>query len=104
MPVHIAMGLKAPSIESVSEALRLTTGHDPEPHESLYLGEYDLFRLPEEVQVKYNFVAAEGEWDYPAHQVYGILLIAGETERPEYMRALATGLGYESSVLEESVW
>ena len=59
MPVHIAIGLKAPSIESISEALRLATGHAPEPHESLYLGVYDLFRLPEKVQVKYNFVAAE---------------------------------------------
>ena len=104
MPVHLAIGLKAPSIESVSEALRLATGHAPEQRESLYLGEYDLFRLPEEVQVKYNFVAAEGEWDYPAHQDYGILVIAGETERPEYVHALATGLGYESRVLEESAW
>ena len=104
MPVHIAGGLRAPSIESVSEALRPATGHAPGPHESLYLGEYDLFRLPEEVQVKYNFVAAEGEWDDPAHRDYGILIVAEQTNRPGYLHALATGLGYESNVLEESAW
>jgi hypothetical protein len=61
MPVHIAIGLRAPSIESVSEALRLATGHAPEQRESLYFGGYDLFRLPEKVRVKHNFVSAEGE-------------------------------------------
>lgn len=104
MPVHITIGVKAPSLGAVSDALRLATGIDYEPHDSLYLGEYDLFRLPEEVRVKYHFVAAEGEWDYPQHKEYAILIVAGQTERPDFVWRLAAGLGFESSILEESKW
>ena len=104
MPVQIAIGVRAPSVKAVSAALTLATGHAPELHESLYLGGYDLFRLPEEVRVKNNFVDPEGEWDYPSHRDYGILVVADRTDRPEYVRALAAGLGYESSVLEERAW
>ena len=63
-----------------------------------------MFKLPEEVRVKYNFVAAEGGWDYPEHREYGVLIVAEQTERPEYVRALVAGLPYESRVLEERLW
>ena len=104
MPVRVVIGIKALSIEAVSGALGAATGQAPDRRDSLYLGEYDLFRLPEEVRVKYNFVAGMGDWDYPGSREYGVLIVAGETERPDYVRALAAGLGYESRALEERAW
>ena len=91
-------------MEAISDALKSTTGHAPEQRDSLYLGEYDLFRLPEEVKVKYNFVDGMDDWDYPEQQEYAVLIVAEETERPDHLRALAAGLGYESRVLEEHMW
>ena len=102
MPFHVTIGIKASSIEVVSQSLSRAVGQTPETHESLYLGEYDLFRLPEEVSVKYNSV--EGEWDYPEHQDYEVLVVAGKTDRPEYVRAIAEALGFEYHILEERFW
>ncbi|MDQ3820275.1 MAG: hypothetical protein M3362_21695 [Acidobacteriota bacterium] len=104
MPFHLAIGLKAPSIDVVSEKLRQITGFSSEPHESSYLGEYDLFQMPEKVQVKYNFVVAQEGWDYPQHQEYGVLIVAEETERPDFFRSLVINLGFENMVLEEMSW
>ena|SRR5438045_2644155 len=102
MPFHIAIGLKALSIEAVSEKLQQITGFSPEPRESLYLGEYDLFLMPEEVKVKYNFVVAEEEWDYPKHKEYSVLIVVEDTERPDFFRSLATNIGFENMILAQS--
>jgi len=104
MPVYISIGLKASSVEIVSEALRRETGHQPELHDSLFLGEYDLFRIPEAARVRYNFVDAEGEWAYPEHREYGVLLDVESTERPDFFRALAVKLGFENKVMDEENW
>jgi len=104
MPVHISIGIKASSTETVSEALRRETGLQPEPHDSLFLGDYDLFRIPEAVRVGYNFVDAEGEWFHSEHIEYGVLLVVENTERPDFFRALAVKLGFENKVIEEKTW
>lgn len=104
MPFHVTIGIKASSIEVVSQSLSRAVGQTPEAHESLYLGEYDLFRLPEEVSVKYNFVEGEGEWDYPEYQDYKVLVVSRKTDRPEYIRAIAEALGFECHILEERFW
>ena len=104
MPVHISIGLKAASVEIVSKTLRREFGFQLEPHDSSFLGEYDLFRIPEEVRVRYNFIDAQGEWVFPSHKEYGVLLIAENTERPEFLRSLAAKLGFEHQVIEEESW
>ena len=104
MPVHISIGLKAPSVEIVSEVLRRETGLAPEPHDSSYLGEYDLFSMPEEARVRYNFVDEQGEWVYPDHKEYAVILDAESTERPDFFRSLAAKLGFEHKVIEEASW
>jgi hypothetical protein len=80
----------------------VATGATSEPHDSLYLGEYDL--LPEVARVKYNFVAGIGDWNYTEEREYAVHIVAEETERPEDFRALAAGLSYESRVLKEEPW
>ncbi|MCB0325531.1 MAG: hypothetical protein KDD69_18245, partial [Bdellovibrionales bacterium] len=100
----IVIGVKATSIEPVTEALKLATGLEAELRDSLYVGEYDLFRLPEKLQVKYNYVGFQGAWDYPDQKGFGVLVVADETERPDYVRELVTALGFESSVIEEFEW
>ena len=104
MPVGIIIGLKASSIEVVSDALRQETGVSPELRDSFYVGEYDLFRMPEEVRVSPNFVASMDEWTYPAHQDYVVLLSIEDTERPDFFRALVSNLKFENTVIEEKSW
>jgi hypothetical protein len=104
MPYHLAIGLKASSLAVVSEKLRQITGFSSEPHESSFLGEYYLFQMPEKVQVKYNFVVEQEEWGYPQHKEYGVLIVAENTERPDFFRSLATNLKFENMVLEEMLW
>ena len=89
MPYSIVIALKAGSIEAVSALLEHSTGVTGDPHESLYLGEYDIFLLPEKVIVKYNYVWSEDEWEFPEYKDYEVLLVAYKTERPEYIIALA---------------
>ncbi|HEY9403856.1 MAG TPA: hypothetical protein VIQ24_14415 [Pyrinomonadaceae bacterium] len=101
MPVYISIGLKAPSIEIVSEALRHETSLSPARRDSSYLGEYDLFRMPEEARVRYNFVGEQGEWMHPAHQEYAVILEVESTERPDFFWELAVKLGFENKIIEE---
>ena len=68
MPYHIAIAFETDEIDPVSDALERLTGVLREGHESSYLGVYDLFRLPEKVKIKYNFVWEQDAWDYPEHK------------------------------------
>jgi hypothetical protein len=104
MPYYVAIAIKTDEIDRVSEALEQLTGTTREGHESMYLGEYDLFRLPEEVVVKYNFVWGEDEWGYPEHRDYLVLIVAESTERPDYIVSAATELGFESKVIKNEQW
>ncbi len=56
MRTHLVIGVESPDLLSVSRAFAAASGVEGEGHESLYLGEYDLFRLPEQVKVKRNHV------------------------------------------------
>ena len=95
MPVELIFAVNGSSIDAVADALRSRCGQSYERHDSLYLGEYNQFKLPESLQVKYNFVESEQEWDYPEFKQQNILLVIGTTERPEYFRELATKSGFE---------
>lgn len=104
MPFHIAYGVNVDSIEPVSQAIEAATQCEPEGHESSYLGVYDLFRIPEEVKVKYNFVEEENEWDYPEHKDFGVLIVAEQTERPDHIVKLVSGLPFETALVERMEW
>jgi hypothetical protein len=101
---EVTIGVRAETVAVVTHAMRETTGWAYEPHESSYLGEYDLFRAPEKVMVKLNFVDEEGEWDFPTHQHFAVLIVVGETERPEFFHQLATKLGLEAEVIRDKPW
>jgi hypothetical protein len=95
MPIELILALSGSSIDAVAEALSSQCGQSYARHDSLYLGEYNQFNLPEPLQVKYNFVESEQEWDHPEFKQQNILLVIGATERPEYFRELATKSGFE---------
>jgi hypothetical protein len=95
MPVELILAVNGSSIDAVAEALCSRCGQSYECHDSLYLGEYNQFKLPESLQVKNNFVEAEQEWDYPEFKRQNILLAISATERPEYFRELAKNSGFE---------
>ncbi|TVQ04624.1 MAG: hypothetical protein EA381_00245 [Planctomycetaceae bacterium] len=104
MPYHIAIAVQAETIEPISRCLVIATSASPEGHESSYLGVYDLFRLPEKLIVKYNFVEDENEWDYPGLKDYNVLVVAEETDRPDFIESLVSGLGILSTVAEKTKW
>ena len=104
MPHEVTIGVEAEKVHLVTRALRERTGWDFEPHESSYLGEYDLFSAPEDVKVKYNFVEEEGEWDFPNHQQFSVLIVIEQTDRPEYFRQLASSLGLHAEVIRDEPW
>ncbi len=93
MTVDLVIGLEAPNISAVTKPITRATGVKPELHESLYRGEYDLFRMPESVSVKYNFVEGTGDWGAEGFKSFGVLMIVDETERPEYFETLARDTG-----------
>jgi len=95
MAFELILALTASSIDAVANALRALSGQSYERHDSLYLGEYNQFAFPEQLQVKYNFVESEQEWDYPEFKQQNILVVIGKTERPEYFRKLAADAGFE---------
>ena len=100
MAVDLIIGFKAENISAVTKPISRATGAKPELHESLYLGEYDLFSLPERVSIKYNFV--EGtvvDWGAEGFKSYGVLMIVEETERPEHFESLAQETGLATVVV-----
>lgn len=101
---EVTLGVKAERVDLVTRAVREVTGWEFEPHESSYLGEYDLFHAPEDVMVKYNFVEEEGEWDFPDHRHFTVLIVIGQTDRPEFFRQLATKLGLQAEVISDKPW
>ena len=111
MPTHLVIGVESPEFPSVSRAFAAASGVEGEGHESLYLGEYDLFRLPERVKVKCNHVPLSGgeddpddEWDYPEAKQFGILIVAGETDRPTYIEALVKKMGFVVGTVLMKAW
>jgi hypothetical protein len=108
MPVHLVIGIKAPLIEDVAARLWRLTGCSSEEHLSLYRRPYLLFRMPEQVHIKYNlYTDREGwnqEWKYPEDQEYGVLLVVLRTERPDFFRSLALNTGFKQAVLKEVSW
>jgi len=104
MPYHIAYAVNADSIDTVSSAIEASTQSARKGHESSYLGVYDVFRMPEDLIVKYNFVEEEDEWDYPAHKDRGVLVIAQQTDRPDHIANLVMGLGVDAVLVERKKW
>ena len=101
MPFHFTAGIKATELEPVAAQIGRLTSSISESRDSSYLGPYELFHLPESVVVKFNFVVEQEEWDYPQHKNYGVLVVAGNTERPEFFRRLIEQLGFQSKVIKE---
>ena len=99
MNSELVIGIRAENIDTVAELLKGRVGDSYERRESSYLGEYNLFRAPESVMVKYNYVPPEKEWDEPNHKEYKVLLVVGKTDRPEYFQQLAKSLKPESLVI-----
>ena len=56
------------------------------------------------MRVGYNFVDAQGEFVFPNHKDYGVLLVVENTERPDYFRLVAAKLGFDHQVIEEESW
>lgn len=104
MPYHIAYAVNADSIDTVSSAIEASTQFVREGHESSYLGVYDLFRIPEDLMVKYNFVEEEDEWDYPEHKDRDVLVIAQQTDRPDHIADLVVGLDIDAVLVERKEW
>jgi hypothetical protein len=101
---EVTIGVAAENIEAVTRAIRDLTGWSSEAHDSSYLGEYDLFHTPDKVMVKYNFVDAEDEWDFPDHQHFAVLIVIGETSQPEFFHQLAAKLGLKAEVIRDKSW
>lgn len=104
MPYHIAYALKTDSIGAVSTAIEASTQCNRQGHESSYLGVYDLFQIPEDPMVKYNFVEEEDEWDYPDHKNRDVLVIAPQTDRPDHIANLVMGLDIDAVLVERKKW
>jgi hypothetical protein len=104
MPYHVAFAINADSIVTVSDTIEAATGFSREGRESSVRGVYDLFRIPEDSMVKYNFVKEENEWDYPDHKDSNVLVIVGKTDRPDEISNLVMGLGLDAVLVEQKQW
>src|SRR5262245_39003815 len=104
MSSEFVAGVRAADIDAVAAQLAVLLGLPYERRSSLYLGEYNLFRCPESLKVKYNFVESEGEWDEPEHQSLPILVRVDGTERPEFFRGIVTSLRWETAVVRQREW
>ena len=99
MTVELTVGFKAKNIATVEKPITRATGLEAELHDSLYVGDYYLFRMPEHVIVKYNFVESTGDWEAEEFKEFGVLMRVDETDRPEYFEALARDTGLETIVV-----
>ena len=99
MTVDLTIGFKTENISAVTKAITRATGFKPELHDSLYVGEYDLFRMPEDLRVRYNFVDGTGDWGVEGFKEFPVLMTVDETERPEYFEALARDTGLATVVI-----
>lgn len=111
MRTHIVIGVESSNLLSVSRAFAAASGVEGEGHESLYLGEYDLFLLPEQIKVKCNHVSPTGseqdpddEWDYPEAKQFEVLIVGEDTDRPEYIEALANQMGFVVGIVYRNAW
>jgi hypothetical protein len=101
MPYNIVYAVEADSIEAVSEAIESATNFVRESHDSSYLGVYDLFRIPEDLIIKYNYVNEQNDWDYPAYKGRNILIVMQKTDRPDHISALVARLGIDAVLVEQ---
>ena len=99
MTVEIVVGFKAENISAVAKQITQATGLEAELHDSIYVGDYYLFSMPERVDVKYNFVEGTGDWGAEGFKSFGVLMIVDETERPEYFETLARDTGLATVVI-----
>ena len=83
----------------VAKPMARATGLEAELHDSLCVGDYYLFRMPEHVIVKYNFVDSTGDWEAEGFKDSGVLMRVDETDRPEYFEALARDIGFDPVVI-----
>jgi len=102
MTVELLVGFKAENISVVAKPMTRATGLEAELHDSLYVGDYYLFSMPERVIVKYNFVESTGDWEAEEFKKFGVLMRVDETERPEYFEALAQDIGLATVVIRRN--
>ena len=102
MTVEIVVGFKAENISAVAKQITQATGLEAELHDSIYVGDYYLFRMPEHVKVKYNFVDTTEDWEAEGFKEFGVLMRVDETERPEYFEALARDTGLPTVVIRRT--
>ncbi len=111
MRTHLVIGVESRDLTSVSQAVAAESGVEGEGHDSFNLGEYDLFRLPERIKVKRNHVPLpsgeedpDDEWDYPEAKQFEVLIVGDDTDRPEYIEALANQMGFVVGIVHKSAW
>ncbi len=102
MTVGLLVGFKAENISMIARPMTRVTGLEAELHDSLYVGDYYLFRMPEHVIVKYNFVDSTGDWEAEGFKEFGVLMRVDETDRPEYFEALARDIGFDPVVIRRT--
>jgi len=56
------------------------------------------------LKVKYNFVDAQGEWDFPEHPDLRVLIVVEETNRPEFFQQFAANLGFQVATIRDKPW
>ena len=74
MTVELLVGFKAENISVVAKPMTRATGLEAEQHDSLYVGDYYLFSMPERVIVKDNFVESTGDWEAEEFKKFGVLI------------------------------
>ena len=99
MKTELVIGIEARNISEVSDAIHKVTGIAYEPHESSYLGEYDLFNIQDGLKVKYNYVESEDEWDEPNFKEFSVLVVAECVEHPATIEATVTSLHFKTIVI-----
>ena len=100
METSLVIGLKTNDLQAVADALAAQSGTTILYHDSLYKGEYCRLEMPEEVQVRPNYVDVMDDWTEELHQDMGVLIFVDGTERPEYFEDLASDLGFEAEVIQ----
>ncbi len=102
MPADITIGVKESNLRKVSRAFAVATGNQGKGHESTFLGEYDLFRIPEEVRVRRNYVPIgskendpDDEWEYPQFKEYEVLIEVDSSSRPGEIIKICENMGFQ---------
>jgi len=104
MKYEFVAGLRSKGIDQTSESLKKFLNCTYEKRDSSYLGEYNIFSCPESVIVQYNYVEEEGEWNEPEFKSFHVLVIVGETERPDYFRSAVENLQINFEIIKCTQW